>query len=118
MRKKTYQNKKIVLKDASEAWEGGAPSHEVIQKEKHLFKREIKIVLLSAQPLSLLLYKGGLTCTTISSECRVLPPFVKELLKYFGDVFPKEGTIDLPPFRGIEHQINLVIGTCLLNKPI
>jgi len=42
---------------------------------------------------------------------------VKKLLKEFGDVFPKEGPIGLSPFKGIEHQIDLVPGVSLPNKP-
>ena len=46
-----------------------------------------------------------------------LPPQVKELLKEFDDIFSKEGPIGLPPFRGIEHQIDLVSRASLPNKP-
>jgi len=42
---------------------------------------------------------------------------IKELLKEFDDVFPKEGPMELPPFRGIEHQIDLVLGASLPNRP-
>jgi len=42
---------------------------------------------------------------------------VKKLLKEFGDVFPKERPIGLPPFRGIEHQIDLFLGVSLPNRP-
>jgi len=41
---------------------------------------------------------------------------IKELLKEFDDVFSKEGLMELPPFRGIEHQINLVSGASLPNR--
>ena len=46
----------------------------------------------------------------------VLPPQVKELLQEFDDIFSKEGPIRLPPFRGIEHQIDLVLGASLPNR--
>jgi len=32
-------------------------------------------------------------------------------------VLPKEGPIGLPPFRGIRHPINLVLGASLPNRP-
>jgi len=49
-------------------------------------------------------------------ETLVLPQ-VKELLQEFDDIFSKEGPIGLPPFRGIEHQIDLVSGASLPNRP-
>nr|GEY36726.1 hypothetical protein [Tanacetum cinerariifolium] len=41
---------------------------------------------------------------------------VNPLLSEFADVFPKELPPCLPPIRGIEHQINLVLGSILPNK--
>ena len=38
-------------------------------------------------------------------------------MKEFEDVFPKEGPISLPPFSGIEHQIDFVLGASLPNRP-
>jgi hypothetical protein len=46
-----------------------------------------------------------------------LPRQIKELLKEFKDVFPDELPKGLPPIRGIEHQIDLVPGASLLNRP-
>jgi len=38
------------------------------------------------------------------------------LLQDFEDVFPKEMPQDLPPLRGIEHQIDLIPGVLLPNR--
>ena len=47
----------------------------------------------------------------------ILPPQVKNILNEFDDIFSKEGPIGLPAFRGIEHQIDLVSGASLPNRP-
>ena len=74
-------------------------------------------MLLVEQPQSLIFCKGTLTCTATNLETMTLPPQVKELLKEFDDIFSKEGPIGLPPFRGIEHQINLLPVASLPNRP-
>ena len=39
-------------------------------------------------------------------------------IKEFQDVFPDELPKELPPIRGIEHQIDLVPGDSLPNRPV
>ncbi|PKI67446.1 hypothetical protein CRG98_012030, partial [Punica granatum] len=46
-----------------------------------------------------------------------LPPRFMALLKEFVDVFPAKLPEVLPPIRGIEHQIDLVPGSALPNRP-
>jgi hypothetical protein len=45
-----------------------------------------------------------------------LPRQIKELLEEFKDVFPDELPKGLPPIRGIEHRIDLVLGASLPNR--
>jgi hypothetical protein len=46
-----------------------------------------------------------------------LPSVVTNLLQDFEDVFPQETLVGLPPIRGIEHQIDLILGATLPNRP-
>ncbi|XP_074298391.1 uncharacterized protein LOC141629263 [Silene latifolia] len=43
---------------------------------------------------------------------------IYELLVEFSDVFPDDLPIDLPPIRGIEHQIDLILGSSLPNNVV
>ena len=45
------------------------------------------------------------------------PPIMQEMLKEFEDVVPDEIPHGLPPMRDIQHQIDLVPGAVLPNKP-
>jgi hypothetical protein len=44
-----------------------------------------------------------------------IPPAVANLLQEYADVFPNDLPPGLPPFRGIEHQIDLIPGAQLPN---
>jgi hypothetical protein len=54
------------------------------------------------------------------NECyptEVVSEAIKGLLEEFANVFPKELSNELPPIRNIQHQINLVPGSSLPNRP-
>jgi hypothetical protein len=46
-----------------------------------------------------------------------LPSVVADLLQGLEDVFPQETPAGLPPIQGIEHQIDLIPGAALPNRP-
>lgn len=62
----------------------------------------------------LMVFKEGLLTSSIEQELR-LEVFV--LLDKFKDVLPEEILAGLPHIRGIEHQIDLVPGAALPNRP-
>ena len=39
-----------------------------------------------------------------------------DLLQEFEDLFPKEMPSGLPPIRGIEHQIDFILGAAIPNR--
>ena len=45
-----------------------------------------------------------------------VPPAVTNLLQEYEDIFPVEIPLGLPPMRGIEHQIDLILGATLPNR--
>ena len=72
-------------------------------------EKKVKGVLLARQPIYLLMpHDYCLSSIAIG---------VEELLKEFGDVFPKDNPHGLHFLRGIEHQIDLILGASLPNKP-
>jgi len=114
---KTPRNHNLSIEDTDGVWELGVPSHEVTQKESLLTKNSLKTCLLNEQPPYLLLCKGTLMCAHSDKiGTKVLPP-IEKLLKEFDDAFPSDGPTGLPPFRGIEHQIEFVPGASLPNRP-
>lgn len=58
----------------------------------------------------------GKESTTVASDLE--HPQLKSLLHNFRDVFPDDLPRGLPPLRGIEHQIDLVPGAQIPNKPV
>ncbi|XP_074304891.1 uncharacterized protein LOC141639743 [Silene latifolia] len=68
------------------------------------------------------LNQGTLIFAVIPKEIKVhscvpQPEPLKRILEEFKDVFPTELPPGLPPLRGIEHQIDLLPGATLPNKP-
>ena len=63
-------------------------------------RKKVKRVMLARQPMYLLMPHDYCLSFIASS----LPIGAKELLKEFGDVFPKDTPHGLPPLRGIKKK--------------
>jgi len=93
-------------------------SKKFVKKESHFAtKGDIKRDLLLKKYFYLLLSRETSLNTATIPPLETIPLKVQELLQEFGDVFPKEIPPGLPPLKGIEHQIDLVLGTSLYNRP-
>ena len=84
------------------------------KKESFYAKRsEIKSAFYSNKPMFVLLYKVVLF--NLNDLDSSLPSVISFVLQEFEDVFPKDGLSGLPPFRGIEHHIDLYRGATIPN---
>ncbi|RDY10581.1 hypothetical protein CR513_04866, partial [Mucuna pruriens] len=75
---------------------------------------EINKAFFSNQPMLELLFKEACLNSKINSYS--LPTFVISLLQDFQDVFPDEVPSGLPPVRGIEHNIDLILRAALPSR--
>ena len=78
-------------------------------------KRDMRELRERNTPFFVLLYKE--TLLAANDLPSTLPSVVFDLLQEYEDVFPKEVPPGLPPKRGIEHQIDLVPGAPLPDRP-
>ncbi|XP_057983505.1 uncharacterized protein LOC131168227 isoform X1 [Malania oleifera] len=87
------------------------------RKQKNFYAKvsEIKRAMSSNQPMIVLLYKEA--CLNTNELDLVLPSSIVSLLQEYEDVFPEETLHGLPLIRGIEHQIDFVLGATIPNRP-
>ena len=75
-------------------------------------------MLLAHESLYLLYCKDSKISTDNSNEFTIsISPSVQPLLQNFKNVFPMEIPHGLPPSRGIEQQVDLLLGASLPNRP-
>jgi len=114
--KKKKDSKALSSKAKRKEKEEKDSSKKIFKKENHFAtKGDIKRVLLK-QFFYLLLSRETSFSTVTIPTFETLPPKVKKLLHEFDDIFPQEILPGLPPLRGIEHQIDLVLGVSLPNR--
>uniref|UniRef100_A0A2N9GQ39 Reverse transcriptase n=1 Tax=Fagus sylvatica TaxID=28930 RepID=A0A2N9GQ39_FAGSY len=76
---------------------------------------EVKRAFFADRPMILLVYKESYL--NLDETNKSLPSLAVSLLQEFEDVFPEEMPNELPPIRGIEHQIDFVPGAAIPNRP-
>jgi hypothetical protein len=76
---------------------------------------DVKSAFYTNQPIFVLLYKEA--CFNTNELDESLPSVVVSLLQEYEDVFPNDVPDGLPPLRGIEHQIDFVLGATIPNRP-
>ena len=76
---------------------------------------EVKRAFFADRPMIFLVYKESYL--TLDETNQSLPSLAVSLLQEFEDVFPEEMPNELPPIRGIEHQIDFVPGAAIPNRP-
>jgi hypothetical protein len=86
---------------------------EFTLKEGYLLstKSEVNELLASNSVSYALICKDALI--SLHDLQQSLPPIAADILQEYADVFPSEIPAGLPPLRGIEHQIDLILGASL-----
>jgi len=89
---------------------------EKVGKHLNFFAKsnDLKHAYLSDLPMILLVYKEAFFNSDDLDS--YVPSIVKVLLQEFKDVFPDNILSGLPPIRGIEHQIDFVLGASIPNR--
>jgi hypothetical protein len=77
-------------------------------------KSEVNALLASNSVSYALICKDALI--SLHDMQQLLPPVVANILQEYADDFPSEVLAELPPLRGVEHQIDLIPGASLLNR--
>ncbi|XP_024013092.1 uncharacterized protein LOC112087299 [Eutrema salsugineum] len=87
------------------------------KKSSNFFLRagDVKKALISKQPILLFVFKEALA--NIANLAPALPSKMNDLLQIYQDVFHEDNPKELPPIRGIEHQIDFVPGASLPSRP-
>ncbi|XP_042016410.1 uncharacterized protein LOC121764463 [Salvia splendens] len=77
-------------------------------------KSELGWALKSQSPLLIAILRQ--ICLT-NTNLEEIPKAIQIVLQEFEDVFPEELSNELPPIRGIEHQMDFLPGASLPNRP-
>jgi len=90
---------------------------EKLKKQPNFYEKgsQIKSAFFTNKPMILLVYKEAYFNTNDLDFA--FPSVADSLMQEFDDVFLEDIPNGLPPLRGIEHQIDLVPGASIPNRP-
>jgi hypothetical protein len=92
-------------------------SVEKLKKQPNFYAKgaQIRFVFFTNKPMILLVYKEAYFNPNDLDSA--IPSMVVSLFQEFDDVFLEDIPSGLPPLRGIEHHIDLVLGASIPNHP-
>jgi hypothetical protein len=92
-------------------------SVEKLKKQPNFYAKgsQIRSAFFTNKPTILLVYKDAYFNTNDLDSA--IPSVAVSLMQEFDDVFPEDIPNGLPPLKGIEHQIDLVPGASIPNRP-
>ncbi|CAL8151357.1 unnamed protein product [Prunus armeniaca] len=93
------------------------PNKEIVSKPSITVETN---TLLTRRQFSDEIKKSGIVYVLIGKECEKqhgIPEAAQGLIAEFQDIFPSELPSGLPPLREIQHQIDIVPGSTLPNRP-
>ena len=105
--KKESENKK----ESKKKIESGKNERKTKQWSFYTKASDVKNAFYANQPIFVLLYKE--VCFNTNELDQSLPSVVVSLLQEYEDMFPNDVLSGLPPIRGIEHQIDFVLGATI-----
>jgi hypothetical protein len=120
MSKKRKSEKEIEQKRKSESENEKKERESAERKGKtkvsfYARESEVKRAFFADRPMIFLVYKESYL--NLDETNKSLLSLAISLLQEFEDVFPEEMPNELPPIRGIEHQIDFVPGAVIPNQP-
>ena len=113
---KESERKKESEKESEKKIESGKNERKTKKQGSFYAKAsDVKNAFYTNQPIFVLLYKE--VCFNTNELDESLPSVVVSLLQEYEDVFSNDVPSGLPPIRGIEHQIDFVLGATIPNRP-
>ncbi|KAJ9671045.1 hypothetical protein PVL29_027166 [Vitis rotundifolia] len=115
-KKKSEQKKESENKKKSEKKIERGKNERKTKKQGSFYAKasDVKNAFYTNQPIFVLLYKE--VCFNTNELDKSLPSVVVSLLHEYEDVFPNDVPSELPPIRGIEHQIDFVPSATIPNR--